>query len=279
LAKGKIGALIIIERLDLVDELVAEGQELEGAPTPEILVSIFQKDSPLHDGAALIRRGRVSQVACYLPLSSTEGLPKEWGTRHRAALGLSEKCDACVVVVSEERGDVSIARDGQVTHIDKMAAFSEIIGEATRPASSVKKTRAKKLQSLLSNRWQAKLGSLALVCFLWLLLAGQQDFKATFPVYLNVKNIPSDLEIIEPVNPKFEITVAGLRKDASTLSERNVHVEIDLARANPGKRVFTISRDLISLPTDRVQVVKIEPNQVEFQFGEKPLKDIQQNAQ
>jgi len=103
LAQRKIGALVIIERSERVEEFVAEGQALDGEPTPELLMSIFQKESPLHDGATLIRDGRITQVACYLPLSPDEGLPKHWGTRHRAALGLSERCDAWVVVVSEER--------------------------------------------------------------------------------------------------------------------------------------------------------------------------------
>ena len=181
-------------------------------------------------------------------------------------------------MVSEERGNVSIARDRQMTHVDKTAEFSEIIGEATRPVLHATETRFKRILSLLSNRWQAKATSLALVCFLWLLFAGQQDFKVSFPVYLNMKNIPSDLEIIEPINPKLEITVEGLRKDASTLSERNVYVEIDLSRANSGKRLFAISRDLISLPTDRVQVVNIKPNQIEFQFREKSIQETQQDA-
>ncbi|MBW2082367.1 MAG: DNA integrity scanning protein DisA nucleotide-binding domain protein, partial [Deltaproteobacteria bacterium] len=81
LAKRKIGALLIVERGDLVDELVTGGTELEGAPSPELLMSIFQKNSPLHDGAVLIRGGKISRVACYLPLSSREGLPEQWGTR------------------------------------------------------------------------------------------------------------------------------------------------------------------------------------------------------
>ena len=86
LAKRRIGALIIIERTDSVEEWVTGGIPLDGEPSPELLISLFQKESPLHDGAVMIQKGRVTKVACYLPLSSTEGLPKEWGTRHRAAL-------------------------------------------------------------------------------------------------------------------------------------------------------------------------------------------------
>jgi len=169
LAKRKIGALMVVEHLDLVDELVTEGQQLEATPGPEILLSIFQKDSPIHDGAVLIRRGRITQVACYLPLSSAEGLPREWGTRHRAALGLSERCDAWIVVVSEERGDISIARKGEIVHIKDMAALSDVIRDAARKASPPQKNWAEKIYFLLRHRWQAKIGSLALVCFLWIL--------------------------------------------------------------------------------------------------------------
>ena len=89
LAGEKTGALIIIERAERVQEYMTEGQKLESAPTPEVLKSIFQKESPLHDGAILIRQGVIAEVACYLPLTPAEGLPKEWGTRHRAAIGLS----------------------------------------------------------------------------------------------------------------------------------------------------------------------------------------------
>ena len=120
-----IGALIIIERNDRVREFITEGQVLEGDPVPELMLSIFQKESPLHDGAILIQQGRISQVACYLPLSPDEGLPKEWGTRHRAALGLSEKCDAWVVVVSEERGDVSLARGKEMIRADDLQELSQ----------------------------------------------------------------------------------------------------------------------------------------------------------
>ena len=139
LAERKIGALVIIERGDRVSEFLAEGQALEGEPSPEVLMSIFQKESPLHDGAVLMRGGRVTQVACYLPLSYSKGLPKRWGTRHKAALGLSEKSDAWVVVVSEERGQVSVARHNEMVHAVNSERLSQIILEATTPVTPVKK--------------------------------------------------------------------------------------------------------------------------------------------
>lgn len=133
MARRKIGALVIIERFDRVQELITGGIDLDGKPTPEILLSIFQKESPLHDGAMLIRKGKISKVSCYLPLTSAEGLPKEWGTRHRAAMGLSERCDASVVVVSEERGEVSIAQNGKVYRAENPEQLTALIVKAIAP--------------------------------------------------------------------------------------------------------------------------------------------------
>ena len=270
LAQRKIGALIIIERQDSVKEFVTEGQPLEGGPTPELLISILQKESPLHDGAVLIKDGRIIQVSCYLPLSPEEGLPKEWGTRHRAALGLSERCDAWVVVVSEERGEVSLARERQTTRLDNPEEFSRAISEAFVRPRSVKMSWRERIRSFILTQWHAKAGTFFLVSILWLLLAGQQDFERTFSVPLETENIPSGMEILEPMESKVQISVRGLRKDASTLSERNVLAEIDLSVARLGKRVFSITRDQIRLPNDRIYVVKIEPAQIEFKFKEEP---------
>jgi len=268
LAKSKIGVLIIIERTDRVDEWVTGGHPLSGDPDPEVLMSIFQKESPLHDGAIVISDGQIRIVSCYLPLSSTEGLPKSWGTRHRAALGLTEKCDAVVAVVSEERGDVTLTRGRDIIKVENQEKLSQLVLEAVTPLIPKKETGLKRIPSYLLHEWRVKLVSLCLVTLLWLLLAGQQDFEVTFRVPLEVKNIPAKMEVLEPVKPMVKITARGLRKDASTLSDRNVHAEVDLTMARFGRRIFLIARDQISLPNDRIQVIRIEPAQVAFEFKE-----------
>lgn len=272
LAKHKTGALIVIERLDSVNELVLEGQGLEATPSPEILMSIFQKNSPLHDGAVLIRGSQIAHVACFLPLSSAEELPKKWGTRHRAALGLSERCDAWVVVVSEESGDISLARGSEIVPIESEPMLSKLVMDGVRRAVPKKKSPKEGLRFILSHRWQAKAGSMVLVSILWFLFAGQQNFEVTFPVPLKTKNLPPHMIIIDPVNPKVKITVEGLRKDASTLNERNVIAELDLSQAGSGKKIFAMHRDRVTLPSDRVKVVLISPTEFEFQFEEKTGK-------
>jgi hypothetical protein len=111
-----------------------------------------------------------------------------------------------------------------------------------------------------------KFVSLVGVSAIWLLLAGQQDFEVSFVVPPILRNLPDDKEIVEPVNPRVNLTVRGLRRDASTLSVRDVRIEIDLSLAHLGHSVFPVNRDQVLLPNDRVQVVLIRPTQMEFKF-------------
>jgi diadenylate cyclase len=266
LAAVKTGALIIIERGERVQEYMTEGQKLEAAPTPEVLKSIFQKESPLHDGAILIRQGEIMEVACYLPLTPAEGLPKEWGTRHRAAIGLSERCDAWIVVVSEERGEVSMARKGQMIHVENPQGFYQLIQEALAASAPGEKTWKERIRYLLLSRWRTKLVTLCLISFLWLILAGQQDFEVKLIVPLKTKGLPSQMEILEPLNANIQVTLRGLRRDASILDREKVVAEIDLSRARPGKMDIAITRNEIRLPDDRVKLVDVEPSKLGFVF-------------
>ena len=268
LAKQKIGALIILERMDRVEEWISGGVPLKGGPGPEVLMSVFQKESPLHDGAMLIRGDQIVLVSCYLPLSVTEALPKEWGTRHRAALGITEKCDACVIAVSEERGQVALAHSGELIRVKNQEQLSQLVTKALTSNNHQGNRWWKGIKSLIFGHWYFKLGSLVLVTLLWLLLAGQQDFEVTVTVPLKITNIPPNMEVIEPVKPEIKITARGVRKDASTLNDRNVQAGLDISMARTGRKFFPITRNQIFLPTDRIQVVRIEPTQMGFKFKE-----------
>jgi diadenylate cyclase len=114
LAEMKLGALIVIQREVGLDEFVEDAVVLDAALNRKLLISIFTKGSPLHDGAVLIEGGRVKAAACVLPLSFNPDLDPSLGTRHRAGLGISERSDAVVVVVSEETGAISLAREGKL---------------------------------------------------------------------------------------------------------------------------------------------------------------------
>lgn len=115
LSKNRIGALMAIERETGVQEFIETGIKIDGVVSSEFLVNVFIPNTPLHDGAVIIHGDRVAAAGCFLPLSENSNIQKELGTRHRAAIGLSEVSDALVIIVSEETGAVSVALDGVLT--------------------------------------------------------------------------------------------------------------------------------------------------------------------
>jgi diadenylate cyclase len=114
LAKNKIGALLVLEQETGLNDYIETGIKVDGIVSSEFLINIFIPNTPMHDGAAIVRGNRVLAVGCLLPLTEDRRLNKELGTRHRAAIGITEQSDAVVVVVSEETGVISVARGGQL---------------------------------------------------------------------------------------------------------------------------------------------------------------------
>lgn len=115
LSRDRIGSLIVIQREVGLEEFVEDAVAIDAIVNRKLLYAIFVKDSPLHDGAVLIEEGRIKAAGCVLPLSFTPDLDPNLGTRHRAALGITEQSDALAIVVSEETGSISLARDGRMT--------------------------------------------------------------------------------------------------------------------------------------------------------------------
>lgn len=115
MSREKTGALIVIERDTKLGDHTKRGTKIDADVSRELLMNIFFKNSPLHDGAVIVRNGRIHSAGCFLPLTSNDNLSAELGTRHRAALGISEVSDAMIIVVSEETGRISIALGGSLT--------------------------------------------------------------------------------------------------------------------------------------------------------------------
>ncbi|MDP4092946.1 MAG: diadenylate cyclase CdaA [Bacillota bacterium] len=115
MSKTRTGALIVVERDTKIGEIINTGIQLDSNVTTELLINIFTPNTPLHDGAVVIRNNKIKAAACFLPLTDNQNLSKELGTRHRAALGITEVSDAIVVVVSEETGSISFALNGGLT--------------------------------------------------------------------------------------------------------------------------------------------------------------------
>ncbi|MGB9846834.1 MAG: diadenylate cyclase CdaA [Desulfotomaculales bacterium] len=133
LAGSRTGALVVLERTTGLEEYVDRGVKIEGVVSAELLVNIFTPNSPLHDGAVIIRGGRIAAAACFLPLAEGLQVGKELGTRHRAGIGITEVSDALAVIVSEETGEVSLAVEGVLARALDRANLTDRLQALLKP--------------------------------------------------------------------------------------------------------------------------------------------------
>ena len=249
LARENLGALMIIERQDRVTRLMKEGVHLDGEVSREILTSIFQKKSSVHDGAAIIRGGRLSMVGSYLPLTDREGLPQHFGTRHRAAIGLTERCDALGVVVSEESRSVSVVQGGKI----EIYPDSSTLKRALDQEMGIIEEREKKgivrfLREWVTNSWKTKLIAFAIVILAWILFVGGQPVDMGLTAALKYRNIPKSLIMKGGAPEEVFIKVEGPRREIRNLKSRDVSVIIDLSEAKPGDNAIEISKGSVETP-------------------------------
>ncbi len=150
LSKAKTGALIVIERDIKIQDIIATGIPMGAEVSPQLLVNIFEPKTPLHDGAVVISGNKIAAAACVLPLADDKDIAKELGTRHRAAIGISKESDSIVVVVSEETGKISIAKDGTLIADLREDVLKKILisNVVTKRFAVEKKERASRLKSI-----------------------------------------------------------------------------------------------------------------------------------
>lgn len=153
MGKARTGALIVMQKKEGLDEYESTGIKVDAVVTSALLINIFEKNTPLHDGAVIINGNRVVSATCYLPLSDSMSLSKDLGTRHRAAVGLSERSDALTIVVSEETGRISVTLDGKVQPISGSESLRDVITSYLVKSEKKTKTRSK---AKIKNRKDAK---------------------------------------------------------------------------------------------------------------------------
>ncbi|MBX9976089.1 diadenylate cyclase CdaA [Cytobacillus firmus] len=140
MAKRRIGALISVERETGMNDYIETGIQLDSKISSELLINIFIPNTPLHDGAVIIQKNCVAAAACYLPLSESPFISKELGTRHRAALGISEVTDSITIIVSEETGSVSLTKNGELHRDLKAEAFKDMLSSELLVQQKIKQT-------------------------------------------------------------------------------------------------------------------------------------------
>ena len=250
LAKEKIGALIIIRGNDPLERHMTGGIPLDGRLSEPLLRSIFDPHSPGHDGAVLIEHNRVTRFAVHLPLSKDLQQLAHVGTRHSAALGLAELADALCLVVSEERGTVSVAENGRLRQMASLQELGAVIQQFLETKFPTKAPKAIPIQFFRRN-WLAKLLSLMLAVGFWyIFVPGSKTVEVSYQVPVSLENLPTtfQVEAIEP--PVVTATFMGPRRAFYLFDQKKIKVTIDVALVELGRRTFNITEQNFRFPKD-----------------------------
>ncbi|MGD8367958.1 MAG: diadenylate cyclase [Desulfobacterales bacterium] len=257
LMQSRTGALIVFPGGQDIEEIVKNGIAWEGKITREMLLSIFWHDNPVHDGAAIIEGDKVLQVGVILPLSHRTDLPSHFGTRHRAAAGMAEKTDALVVVVSEERESIIVARGKELIPIATPEQLSDLLLQHMGIVSE---------QELPDTSQQVRLAAAAVVSFMlvsgiWFSFTRGRDTLIDLQVPVEYTNRAPGIEIVDASVNSVELQLSGSGPLIRSLRPGQVQVRLDLDSAVAGTNEFTITSGDISLPPGIV-LKTIEPRQV-----------------
>lgn len=258
LALRRRGALFVLERRDFLEPLLGSpGTLMDAQPSRELLETLFTPPTPLHDGAVYLREGRIYRAGAVLPLSGNPTLASFYGTRHRAALGITEQSDAVAIVVSEERGTVSVAERGTLEVMQTPAALLAWLTDRLRAAGDRPRKRRTDI-TLLTHNWRPKLASVAFVVLLWIVLVGRQDAEVGFSVPIVYTNVPKNLAIQDRGIQEVYVRVRGSQEMFNFLDLSRLRAAVDLSAAKAGSQRYTIAAKDINLPPG-VQLIGIEP--------------------
>jgi uncharacterized protein (TIGR00159 family) len=261
MAETRTGALLVIRRRDSVAELVSDGILLNAQISPELLQAIFQKASPLHDGAAIIQGDRIATTNAILPLSRREDIPGNYGTRHRAALGMTERSDAMVVVVSEERGEVSLMVNGRIRKVDNAADLLRMLEQMQDRSRTAKRfTMRGAARRIFVSNIRYKLAALGLAGLIWtmsFLVAGTTVRTVSVPIQFS--NVPSGMQIAEQSDTRLEVQLRGSAWLMDSVSLTKLVANFNLTRAREGRQIMRVEPGTLDLPPGIV-VEKVEPD-------------------
>lgn len=249
LAKKRVGALIVLQGTDPLDRHINGGTDLDGMVSEPLLESLFDPHSIGHDGAVIINGDRVTKFGCHLPLSVNTSQYGNIGLRHTAALGLAERSDAMCVVVSEERGTISLAYLENMMVVSNAASLHESL-EQFYIRNTPTKNSHPALNWLRENTME-KVIALVLACFLWIAFGYQRDIvRRDFVIPIEYKNVPKSWQIDEPQITETKVILQGPEQAFRLLDERSLKLSVDLAAVGDKKREFTLNADMVNAPSN-----------------------------
>ncbi len=273
LARDRIGALVVLQGEQPLRRHVRGGIEMGAKISVPLLKSIFDPHSPGHDGAVIVENDRIALFAAHLPLSTDFQQLAGVGTRHSAALGLAELTDALCLVVSEERGRISVAKNGTLRTLRDANELARVLAaeyQSRRPERDLESI----VRQVLFAIWFERLAALAVVLGLWLLfIPGSRPAEMVLRMPVEVINLPvgATVERFEPT--EIQATFTGPRRAFALLTSRDLAVTVDASRAKPGQRTFPIAEENLRHPPS-LTVQNLQPRRVKVVLVEAPTVPV-----
>ncbi len=264
LGRARTGALLVLPGREPLERHLRGGIALNAEISEELVLSIFDSHSPGHDGAVLVEGNRLIRFGVHLPLSENRAQLGSRGTRHAAALGLAERCDALCVVVSEERGTVSVAQQGQLRVLPAPAQVMEELRRHLELQRGPTAPQRRLFPRLRRHVLEGGLG-LALAVAAWLaLVPGSTVDQLTVDAPVVVDGLPDGYSL-EAIDPEVaEVTVTGPRRLLLLARAADFEVVVDAGMVKAGRRTFTVPREAVRHSTD-LEIVAVRPDKVRLE--------------
>lgn len=268
LAEAKTGALVVIKGNDPLRRHLSGGVTLNGRFSRSLLLSIFDSSSPGHDGAVVIRSSRVSNFGVHLPITKNQREVAGRGTRHSAALGLSERCDALVIVVSEERGVVSVAESGRLEEMSSRTALAKRL--RTFYATKFPTETRGSWKRFVTEHGLLKVFAVLVTIFAWFVLAYDAGvLRRTLVIPIEYRNVPDALQLGSTAPSEARVTVSGPKSGFRFLDPASLTVSLDLSEMKmPGVEWLTISESDLNLPGN-LEMEEVEPGSLRLDLRAK----------
>ncbi|MGB2984266.1 MAG: diadenylate cyclase [Phycisphaerae bacterium] len=249
LAKKKVGALMAVRGMEPLDRHLRGGVATDARISKALLDSIFDPHSMGHDGALIIDQDRISQFAAHLPLSKNSMQIGSRGTRHSAALGLSELSDAMVVVVSEERGEVSVAERGKLEKVETPVELKQRLDRFTRRVRP--RNVADFRRRFFVENPGLKVTSVLVACVAWFLVSFEAEtVQKTFVVPIEYRNLSDTMDIDDTAPTEARVTLTGFERAFNLLAPSTLKVSLDLSKAEEGPQQIAIDETHVKLPSN-----------------------------
>ena len=263
LANARVGTLFVLPGREPIDRFLDGGHYLGGRVSEPLLRSLLDTKTPGHDGAIVIRGGQVARFGVHLPLSTEFDQLGAGGTRHAAALGLAERSDAFCIVVSEERGVVSVAWRGRLTPVATPTALRELVEKfLERSARRRREPWIRSRLNLARRRWREGVLATALASGLWILTGpGAMVDRTSRSIPVVIENLPDGYRVASVEPAKVDVEFEGRRRDFVMAPDDGFVVRVDGDLVDQGRRTFAVDPDKVEHPP-ALRVVGVEPIKV-----------------